>query len=229
MKINALALNCSLKKSSGKPSNTDRLLDKAREEYAALGVGFMSLRIADYNVLPGTKSDMGEGDEWSAVLEQIKACDILLLASPVWVGHHSSLAQRVIERLDALFFEKALQDEATGQYLTYNKVGGAVVTGNEDGAKASAFRFLAVLSNMGFTIPPNAFTYWVGPAGSGPSYIKAGGPQHLFTNRAMKMMVHNTAFMAELLKANPVPTNIKALSASAKEESDSGAQTFLSQ
>jgi multimeric flavodoxin WrbA len=179
-----------------------------------------SLRIVDYHIAPGTSSDEGGDDQWPLVFDRIKQCDILIIASPVWVGHLCSVAQRVIERLDALFHESELQDEESGQYVTYNKAGGALVTGNEDGAHSCIAQILFALQEFGFVVPPNGNVYWVGPAGPGPSYIEAGGERYLFTNKTLKYMVHNLVYFARLLRDNPIPTNLNKLAEEAKAESD---------
>jgi multimeric flavodoxin WrbA len=129
------------------------------------------LRFVEFYVYPGTSSNEGNGDEWPKILKKIKSCDIFIIGTPIWVGHLSSTAQRIIERLDAIFHEKKLQDSETGQYFTYNKVAGVLITGNEDGAHLCASQVLWAMQEFGFTIPPNVNSYWVGMAGPGPSYI----------------------------------------------------------
>jgi hypothetical protein len=136
------------------------------------------------------------------------------------MGHVSSLVQQTIERLDAIFHEDEHTDPKTGQYWTYNKIGGAVATGNEDGAKQSCFFIISRLINLGFTVPPNGYTYWVGPAGPGPSYIKAGGQNHLYTNKTYRQMVHNSHKLATALKQNPIDTNLNEIYKQAKSDSD---------
>jgi multimeric flavodoxin WrbA len=217
--LRCLILNCTLKKSP-EPSNTQVLIDKTVRELTTLGVESETVRLVDYRIAHGTSSDEGDGDQWPLILDKIRACDIFILASPVWVGHLCSVAQQVIERLDAIFHEEELQDPETGQYLTYNKVAGAIVTGNEDGAHSCAAQMLWALQELGFTIPPNVNTYWVGPAGPGPSYVEAGGERHLFTNKTMLFMAHNLVYMARLLKEHPIPTNLSQLAAQAQAESD---------
>src|SRR5690606_7378746 len=107
-----------------------------------------------------------------------------------------------------------------GQYLTYNKVAGVMVDGNEDGAKKAISSLLYDLSEHGFTVPINAMTYYVGTAGPGPSYIKAAGDKHEFTNNMMLLMVHNMVHLARILKDNPYPTNVKGLEEKAKKMSE---------
>ena len=115
----------------------------------------------------------------------------------IWFGVRSSVAQLVIERLDGTYNTT----NEVGQYPMYNKVGGVVVTGNEDGAHACAETTLFNLTHLGFTIPPNADTYWVGDAGPGPSFIEAGGQNHPYTQKTASWMAHNVVHMARILKA----------------------------
>ena len=119
----------------------------------------------------------------------------------IWFGVRNSVIQMVIERLDGSY---ELTNDV-GQYPMYNKVAGVVVTGNEDGAHASAETTLFNLTHLGFTVPPNADTYWVGDAGPGPSYIEAGGENHPYTQRTTRWMAHNAVHMARIMKANPIP------------------------
>ena len=166
------------------------------------------MRVVDHHVPFGVLSDEGEGDEWPMILERIKAADILLVGTPIWFGVRGSVAQLVIERLDGTYLEG---DPETGQFPLYGKVAGVVVTGNEDGAHDAAATTLFNLSHLGCTIPPNADCYWVGDAGPGPSYIEAGGDRHLYTNKTARYLAHNVAYMARVLKDNPIPTNLNAL------------------
>ena len=128
------------------------------------------IRLADYNIAYGIAPDMGDGDEWPAIFEKVKAADILIIGTPLWLGEKSSIATLAIERL----YGSSSETNDKGQAIYYNKVGGVIVTGNEDGAKHAAASILYGLSHMGFVVPPNVDAYWVGEAGPGPSYIDAG-------------------------------------------------------
>ncbi|QYZ78830.1 flavodoxin family protein [Methanofollis formosanus] len=212
MVLKALFLNCTLKYSP-EVSNTEALIRKAAAIFHDLEVESEVVRVTDYAVRFGTSSDEGDGDEWARILQKIKDCDILVIGSPIWFGVRSSVAQLVIERLDGTYAEG---DPGSGQYPLYGKVAGVIVTGNEDGAHTVAAHTLFNLTHLGCTVPPNADCYWVGDAGPGPSYIEAGGDRHLYTNRTVRYMVHNLAFMAGLLKEHPIPTNLKALDEEAR-------------
>jgi multimeric flavodoxin WrbA len=124
----------------------------------------------------------------------------------------------VIERIDGSTSE---QEPKKGQYPLYNKVGGVLVTGNEDGAKRVSADVLFSLNHSGCTIPPNSMAYWVGKAGPGPSYIEANGKTHLFTNKNLRLMVHNLVDVAKKLKKQPIETDINKQTKKAGEESES--------
>jgi len=205
--MKALFLNCTLKKSPEK-SNTRAFIDNASKIFNDLDVETEVVRISDYNIKFGTSSDEGDGDEWPKILEKIKNADMLVLATPIWRGDRSSVIKMVAERMDGIMEEG---NEEDGQYFTYNKVAGVMVDGNEDGAKKAIASIVFDLSEHGFSIPVNAFTYYVGEAGPGPSYIEAGGDKHEFTNNMMLLMVNNMVHLAKTLKSNPYPTNVKEL------------------
>ncbi len=215
MNLKAVILNCTLKRSP-EISNTRALIDKAVKLFHEQGVETEVIRVIDHNVRFGVSSDEGEGDEWPEILKKIKACDILLIGSPIWFGVRSAVAQMVLERLDGTYDES---DPETGQFPLYGKVGGVVITGNEDGAHDVAANTLFNLSHLGCTIPPNVDTYWVGDAGPGPSYIEAGGDKHLYTNKTVRYMVNNLVYFANLLKEHPIPTNLRQLYEEAQKES----------
>ncbi|MGH2748808.1 MAG: flavodoxin family protein [Actinomycetota bacterium] len=197
--MKAVFLNCTLKRSPEK-SNTEALMSRVVEWFDTMDVESEIVRVLDYHVPTGVTSDEGEGDEWPRILDKIKSADILVIGTPIWFGHRSSVAQLVIERLDGTYQER---NEA-GQYPLYNKVAGVVVTGNEDGAHSAAEATLFNLSHLGCTIPPNADTYWVGDAGPGPSYLEAG-QDHEYTKRTTRWMAHNLVHLARMLKDRPIP------------------------
>ena len=216
MALKAIILNCTLKPSP-EVSNTGALIDKAVELYKAQGVEVEVVRVRDYDVKFGVSSDEGDGDQWPEILTKIKAANILVIATPIWFGVRGSVCQLVLERLDGTYEEG---DAKTGQFPLYNKVGGVIVTGNEDGAHDVAANTLFNLTHLGCTIPPNVDTYWVGTAGPGPSYIEAHGDKHLYTNKTTRYMVANTIYMANLIQENPIPTNLNELIADAKKVSN---------
>jgi multimeric flavodoxin WrbA len=200
MKLKAVLLNCTLKKSP-ELSNTGALMEIVVRHLNDLGVDCELIRVVDHEIPFGVVSDMGDGDEWPELLEKILATDILIVGTSIWFGVRNSVCQMVIERLDGTYNDT----NEVGQYPMYNKVGGVVVTGNEDGAHAAAETTLFNLSHLGFTIPPNADTYWVGDAGPGPSFIEANGKDHFYTQKTAGWMAHNVVHLARMLKEHPIP------------------------
>lgn len=214
--LKTLFLNCTIKPSP-EVSHTRGLCDDVAKVYhEEHGIKSEFIRVIDYNVPSGLKSDMGNGDEWPLILEKIMESDIIIVGTPIWIGNISSVAQRLFERLEGTYSEG---NEENGQYPLYNKVGGAVVTGTEDGGHFCAKTINFCLYRFGCTIPPGADCYWVGPAGPGPSYLDAEGSKHLYTNRTKRTLVENTVFMAALLKENKISTNLLEVEKKAVAES----------
>lgn len=198
--IKALFLNCTLK--GGKEqSNTEALIHDVIDIMDKEGVSSEIVRLSDYSISYGITLDAGDGDQWPEVFEKVKEADILVIGTPIWLGEKSSIATLAIERL---YGASSLTNDK-GQYLFYNKVGGAIATGNEDGAKQASASILYGLSHIGFTIPPNVDTYWVGEAGPGPSYIEANGNENEFTMQHAKIMAYNLIHFARILKQQPIP------------------------
>lgn len=215
MKLKALFLNCTLKKSP-ETSNTSAFISEAEKIFHELGVETEQVRVIDHNIKFGNTLEEGEGDEFPQIIEKVKQADIMIIATPIWRGDRSSVAKLVAERFDGVMSEETKEN---GQYLTYNKVAGVMVDGNEDGAKKAISSICFDLSEHGFTVPVNAFTYYVGKAGPGPAYIKAEGYKHEFTNNMILLMVHNMVHVAKVLKQHPYPTNVKKLGERAEKMS----------
>ena len=203
----ALFLNCTLKKSP-ETSNTEALCNLLIERLKAHEPDIETeiVRVVDYDVKPGVSNDEGEGDEWPKILEKIKRCNIIVPAMPIWMGVRSSIAQRVIERLDGT--TKTVMCEKTGQFPLYGSVCGCVVTGNEDGSHDCVANTFANLLHFGVTVPPNTDLYWVGDAGPGASFIEAGGELSPYVRRNAELTAQNLLFAAKLLRENPYPINI---------------------
>ena len=215
MKLKALFLNCTLKKSP-KTSNTEAFIEEAEKVFQDLDVSTEVVRVVDHDVKFGVTSDEGNGDEWPKILKKVKAADIVILATPIWRGDRSAVAKMVAERFDGIMEEG---NEENGQFPTYNKVAGVMVDGNEDGAKKAISSMVFDLSEHGFSVPVNGFSYYVGKAGPGPSYIEAEGNKHEFTNNMLLLMANNLVHLARTLKDNPYPTNVKKLGEKAKQMS----------
>lgn len=161
-----------------------------------------TIRIADHDVKPGVKTDMGDGDEWPEIRAEVLGSDILVLSTPIWLGHPSSIAQRVLERLDAELGES--DDE--GRMLTYGKVAAVCVVGNEDGAHKVSSDLFQGLNDIGFSLAPNAFTYWVGAAMQGTDYQDLNETSEE-TAATTRTLAANTAHLARRLKDAPYPAS----------------------
>src|SRR5262245_32261320 len=164
--VKALLVNCTLKASPEK-SNTEALAEVVAEALRKEGVEVASVRAADHSILPGIESDMGEGDEWPGIRAQILESEILIIATPTWLGKPSSIAQRVLERMDAMIYETDDEERP----VAYNHVAGVVVTGNEDGAHHVISEVSGGLIDIGFTIPGQSWTYWNKGPGPGEDYL----------------------------------------------------------
>ncbi|WP_324777795.1 flavodoxin family protein [Virgibacillus senegalensis] len=198
--LKALMLNCSLK-NSDETSNTDALLNQFVKVFDGEQVESELVRVVDYDIAYGIAEDMGDGDEWPQLFEKIKEADILLMGTPVWLGEKSSVSKKVLERFNG---SSTVKNEK-GQPVFYNKVAGAVVTGNEDGAKNAAGDLIFGLSQIGYAIPPNPIAYWVGEAGPGPSFIEAEGYNNEFTKSNVQMAAHNLVHLARIFQQQPIP------------------------
>ncbi|MGW6414819.1 flavodoxin family protein [Streptomyces sp. NPDC055055] len=197
--LRAVALVCTLSPSP-KPSSSQLLAEQTMAAFADHGVTGKVIRIADHDVKPGVETDMGEGDAWPEIRATILGCDILILSTPIWLGHPSSVAQRVLERLDAELGES--DDE--GRMLTYGKAAAVCVVGNEDGAHHVSAELFQGLNDVGFSLAPNAVTYWVGEAMQGTDYQDLDKTPEK-TAAATKTLAANTAHLARRLKAFPYP------------------------
>ncbi|WP_062430333.1 flavodoxin family protein [Herbidospora daliensis] len=196
--MKALVINCTLKPSPA-PSNTQALADVVIAELGRRGVEVETVRAVDLNLLPGVQTDMGPGDDWPAVHDKVLESEILVIATPTWVGHPSSVAQRVIERMDAMISET--DDE--GRPVAYNRVAGVVNTGNEDGAHHVISEICGALIDIGFTIPGQAWTYWhLGP-GAGPNYLD-DQRGHDWSDKTGRAMAANLVSVAAALAAEPI-------------------------
>ncbi len=196
--MRALVLNCTLKPSP-QPSNTDALARVVVEALEGHGVEVSTIRLADHHLPPGVESDMGEGDAWPAIREAILHAEILVVATPTWVGHPSSYAQLALERMDAMISET----DDDGRPVAYDRVAGVVVTGNEDGAHHVISEISGGLVDIGFTIPPQSWTYWNRGPGPGPDY--SGTEEgHEWSHATGRAMAQNLVGVARALAAQPL-------------------------
>ncbi|HEX9948389.1 MAG TPA: NAD(P)H-dependent oxidoreductase [Allosphingosinicella sp.] len=201
MTLTAIALNCSLKTSDGGPSSTDAMIGLVVSELKKLGVAFRgTIRIADHEVKPGVTSDEGEGDEWPELRRRILDADILIFGTPIWMGQMSSLAKRVVERMDAFLSET---DERS-RMPSFGKVALVAVVGNEDGAHCVSAQLYQALSDTGWTVPASATAYWVGEAMGGVDFQDLPKvPDNVAETAAMA--ASNAAHLAGMLKERPYP------------------------
>lgn len=197
--LKALALTCSLKPSPSE-SSTDLLAGQVLKKFQEKGVQTELVRVIDYDVKPGVEADMGEGDAWPELRQKMLGADILVMATPTWVGHMSSVAQRVVERLDAELSDT--DDE--GRLKTYGKVGVVVVVGNEDGAHKICADLYQSLNDVGFTIPAIGGTYWNGEAMQGTDYKDLDETPDAVVQTNEKL-ASNAVHLARLLKEAGYP------------------------
>ena len=195
----ALALVCTLKPSPEK-SSTELIASQVLEALAEHGVTGTALRVVDSDVRPGVLTDMGDGDAWPGIRQRVLDADILLIATPIWMGHASSVAHRVLERLDAELSET----QADGRPSLFDKVAVAAIVGNEDGAHAISADLFQALNDVGFSIPAQGVTYWDGQAMKDVDYQDLPStPKE--TASATAALAANAAHLAGLLAADGYP------------------------
>jgi multimeric flavodoxin WrbA len=198
--LRALFINATLKRSP-EVSNTQGLADISIEIMRRQGVTVDVVRAIDRDVATGVWPDMTEHgwdrDDWPEIFEQVKAAHILVICTPIWLGEKSSVCTQIIERL----YGNSSQLNDDGQYAYYGRVGGCLVTGNEDGIKHCAMNVLYSLQHLGYVIPPQADAGWIGEAGPGPSYLDpdGGGRDNDFTNRNTTFMTWNLLHLARMV------------------------------
>jgi multimeric flavodoxin WrbA len=197
--MRAVVLSCTLKPAPA-ASNTEALARVVVDALAGDGVESELVRVVDHEVKPGVESDMGDGDEWPGIRAKLLSAEILVVASPTWLGRPSSVAQRVLERMDAMLSEE--DDE--GRPVAYNRVAGVVVTGNEDGAHHVISEIAGALIDIGYTIPGQSWTYWNRGPGPGDDYLDTdeGNEWAESTGRAAAA---NLVAVARALEARPIP------------------------
>lgn len=189
-------------KRSPEASNTEGLMKASMDLMEKNGVKTELVRVIDHDIATGVQPDMREEgwdkDEWPEIFERVKQADIVVIGGPIWLGDNSSETKKIIER----FYANSADTKDNGQYVFYGKVGGCIITGNEDGVKHCAMNILYSMQHVGFTIPPDADAGWIGPIGPGPSYLDdgSGGPESDFTNQNVTFMTYNLLHVAKMLK-----------------------------
>jgi multimeric flavodoxin WrbA len=199
MALTALALNCTLSPSPA-DSSTQLMIDQVLDALKQHDVTGDTVRVVDHDVRPGVEVDMGDGDAWPRLRERLLAADILVFATPTWVGHASSVAQRVLERLDAEISESDDQ----GRPLTFDKVATVAVVGNEDGAHKIVADLFQALNDCGFSVPAQGSVYWNGEAMSGVDYKDLDETPDAVASTTATLAA-NAAHLATLLRAQPYP------------------------
>jgi multimeric flavodoxin WrbA len=200
--LRALFLNCTLKRSP-EVSHTEGLIRMSTAIMEKNGITTEVVRPVDaqlaFGVYPNMTEHGWERDAWPEIYEKVKTADILVIGSPIWLGEKSSVCTQIIERL----YSTSGDLNTAGQYAYYGRVGGCLITGNEDGVKHCAMNILYSLQHLGYVIPPQADAGWIGEAGPGPSYLDegSGGPENEFTNRNTTFMTWNLMHMALMIKA----------------------------
>ncbi len=199
MELKAVFLNCTLKPSP-QDSNTEALARVVAEALEADGIVTEFVRVVDHDVRPGVTSDEGDGDGWPAIRAKLVDAQILVMATPTWLGKPSSIAQRVLERMDAMLGE---QDD-DGRPVAYNHVAGVVVTGNEDGAHHVISEIAGGLIDIGYTVPGQAWTYWNKGPGPGDDYSQSDEGKD-WSHATGRAAASNLAAVARALANHPVP------------------------
>ncbi len=198
--LSATLLSCTLKHGD-EPSSTETLLDEVASALREHGVACHGpIRVVDADVAPGVRSDEGPGDGWPSIRDQILDSEILVLGTPIWLGHPSSVAQRVLERLDAFLGET----DDDGRMVSYDHVAIVAVVGNEDGAHHVSAELFQGLNDVGFVIPPNGVTYWVGEAMQSTDYRDLDDRPKK-TVETTRTAARNAAHLARLLRDQPFP------------------------
>ncbi|MGN8553356.1 UNVERIFIED_CONTAM: NAD(P)H-dependent oxidoreductase [Microbacterium sp. SLM126] len=197
--LRALALNCTLKPSPA-PSSSELLAQQVLDALAPYDVRGEIVRVVDFDVKPGVEADMGDGDEWPGIRDRVLAADILVFATPTWMGHMSSVAQRVLERLDAHLSET----DAEGRPILAGKVAVVAVVGNEDGAHAIIADAYQGLGDVGFSVPAQGGVYWNGEAMHTTDYNDLDETPEAVAS-ATATLARHAAHLAKVLADQPYP------------------------
>ena len=200
MPLRAIAINCSLKHSDGdETSSTDAMIRLLASELRKHDVELTeTIRMSDHNVLPGVTSDEGEGDDWPRLRARILEHDILIFGTPIWLGQMSSIAKRVLERMDAFLSET----DDSSRMPSFGKIAVAAIVGNEDGAHRITADLFQALNDVGWTIPAGGACYWVGEAMQSTDFKELDEVPKPVRQTA-EMLASNAAHLARLLADNP--------------------------
>jgi multimeric flavodoxin WrbA len=198
--MRATIINCTLKPAP-ETSNTEALAAVVEKALSDANVETEMIRALDFEIKPGVESDMGDGDEWPQIHEKLLASEIIVIATPTWLGRPSSVAQRVLERMDAMLSETDDEERP----VAYNRVAGVVVTGNEDGAHHVISEISGALLDIGYTSPGQAWTYWNKGPGPGDEYLEADDEDGKeWSHSTGRTAAQNLVAVARALDANPM-------------------------
>lgn len=188
MDMKVLILNCTLKKSP-QISQRDHLVKKVAHLYKSLKIKTEILRPIDHF------------DNFKKIFEKIQACNILIIASPIYGEGKFFLTKLLFEKL-----KKFSQDgpNLKDQYPLYHKIGGVILTGSREGFKEVAKEVLFNLLKLGAIIPRYSDIYWVGENAPGVSDIEGGADKNEYNEKRIGYLVKNTLYAAELLDEYPV-------------------------
>ncbi len=201
MTLKAIALNCTLKPRAAGPSSTDAMLALVGAELTKRGVAMgETVRVVEHDVKPGVLSDQGDGDAWPALRQKILEADILVFGTPIWLGQMSSVAKRVLERMDAFLGET----DDRSRMPSFGKVALLAVVGNEDGAHSVSADVYQALNDTGWTIAASAVSYWVGEAMGSKDFRELTPPPENVANAAA-LAASNAVHLAGLLKGTAYP------------------------
>ncbi|MDH5824788.1 NAD(P)H-dependent oxidoreductase [Luteimonas sp. RD2P54] len=199
MTLRAFGMNCTLTRGPA-PSSTQKLLDQVLEAIAAQGAETEQARVVDLDVKPGVSADEGGGDQWPELRRRVLEAQILVLATPIWLGQPSSVAKRVLERMDAFLGE--IDDQ--GRYPTFGRVAVAAVVGNEDGAHHVTAELYQALADVGFTVAAGAAPYWVGEAMGSTDYKDLDDTPKKVAD-SIRTAASNAVHLARMLQKHPYP------------------------
>ena len=160
MPLTAIAINCTLKARAAASRSTDKMIGLIADGCARRAWIGETIRIADHDVMPGVSVRRGGGRRLAGIRARILAADILIFGTPIWMGQPSSVAKRVIERMDAFLSETDDQ----GRMPSFGKVALVAVVGNEDGAHYVSAQDLPGAERHGLDGPAGGTAYWVGEA-----------------------------------------------------------------
>lgn len=154
--------------------------------------------MVDENVRFGVSSDEGAGDGWPRMRSAIVDAEILIIGTPIWLGHPASPCQVVLERLDAMLGET----RADGRPIGWDRVAVLGVVGNEDGAHHVTAEVFQALNDVGYSVAAGGAVYWVGEAMGKVDFKDLAEIPQLVRQTASRLAA-NASHLARLLRRHP--------------------------